>query len=244
MIFFILVSSCKKEKIEQPIPKTFADFEKIMATDKDFNLFISSSLELEELLISAYRPSTRLFNRHATKRKALNNIEISEISTLKNFDELLNFYKEHQVENAQETVAILKKQLLSYHSFVIKYPEIRNISISDKKLLISNALKNKEKSLLNIASNHSNRKLMVAPSDPDPLYDYNSAVSSCQASYRYTFLTIWTAADIGLTAALFDPTGISSISVFATAVVATDIARAQMFDCFDRATDVFYHDIR
>lgn len=118
----MLIGSCKKEKVEEIRPKTAADFEKVMATDKDFNQFISASIDLENLELSNYDPSSvRAFNK---KRTILTNKEIDELKSIKSYDLLFDFFKVHKIDNAEERIKNLKKQSNSFYSFLKKISRI------------------------------------------------------------------------------------------------------------------------
>ena len=52
--FLLLIGSCKKDNQSKQDPKTYADFEKVMQNDQDFNSFISSSIELENLKYTTF----------------------------------------------------------------------------------------------------------------------------------------------------------------------------------------------
>lgn len=81
--------------------------------------------------------------------------------------------------------------------------------------------------------------MVIDPSE-ELLYDFNVAIYGCQASYRTAWLTIWATCDIALLGAAFDPSYVSTVVIFASALTANYIAEAAMYDCYDTAADVFF----
>lgn len=242
MILLVFAVSCKKDKIEESRPKTVAEFEKVMATNLDLQSFISASISLENIELSKYDQSVVLMSSQVKKHKTLNEEDIVKLKTIKTYDSLLSFFKDHQIDNAEERVEMLKKQSLSFYSFINEYPEFKLLSIEDKKLLLLNSLKSRPKHSkileFNILQNQG--KLMVADDANELFFDYNNSISACRSSYRSQWITIWATTDIALLGAAFDPSYISTAVIFTSAVTATLIAESAMFDCFDDASSIFF----
>lgn len=245
MIILLLASSCKKDRIEEVRPTTFADFEKIMQTDLSFNNFINTSLELENLTLEKYKPSFILKNTINTSRKKFTISEQEELKKIKNFSEMKSFLSSHNVENASKIVDLLEKQSLSLYTFLKKYPEYDKLSFKEKQLLISKSIKAYE--LLNIPTQMNsayvwtNGKLMFA--NGDPMQAYGIAIQGCQNSYRTNFIAATATADIALFASLFDPTGIAYVSSALTYFTVIYFLDQERGNCMNLAAELLYNEL-
>lgn len=195
ILLLLIVSSCKKEVPEEPRPKTFADFEKIMACDVDFNNFISISLKLEKPTTYDYSP-TVVVDSKPHRKKVFTEQQLFELKSIKDFETLAQFLKENEIENVEQKIIDLKAQSQSFYNFVAKYPEFKNLTKQEKIMLIHNSFKAKDnfKTLISFSSANSKNKLMNA----DPAQMYGLAIQACQDQYRYAFDAIWAGADVAM----------------------------------------------
>lgn len=230
----VALFSCKKESIIQERPKTFEDFEKIMAADLDFNKFISASLELEKNYSDTYSPS--IIITEAPKKKIFTEEEITELKEIKNFETLSEFLKIHKVENYEEKINNLKTQSKSFYNFIIKYPEFSKLNNEEKIKLIHQSMiaKNDFNKFLRIQNINSQGKIMAA----DPMQLYGLAIQACQDSYRSNFDIIWVSADSGMAINAWN--GLGTAGIFITACILTVIADNARGNCMDNAAAVLY----
>ncbi len=241
ILLLLFVSSCKKDPVEAR-PKTAADFEKIMASDKDFNAFIKFSLELEDLSKPEPIPAFILQNNSVKARKILSVSEQETLKKVNNFGEMRTYLNSLKIENTNKIVDVLEKQSTYFKQFIINYPEYKELTFKEKSILLSNALKTDDKVTAPLSSYYRNNgKLMVA--NQDDLYDFNMAIAGCQAAYRSNFISIWAAADITMVATSWETSGLGTIAAFITACVLTEIAHNAMYECYDLAAGQFFHDI-
>ena len=243
MVLLVLATSCKKDRIKEVRPKTAADFEKIMAVDKDFSSFISSSIELENLTLEKYKPSILVQNNFGTNKKVLTPAQNEEFKKIKSFVEMRNFLNNHQIEEANIIVDILEKQSLSFYNFVKKYPEYSKLGQEEKEILIGNSLKANDKLTISTQFSNSriNGKVMLA--NGDPMQAYGLAIEGCQNSYRTAFRAIWAATDLTMLATSFETAGIGSAVAFAAACVATYYADQERGNCMTLAANLLYNEI-
>lgn len=234
--FCAILISCKKDRIEELRPTTFADFEKIMSNDADFNNFISTSLKLEKITTSGYSP-TVVINSKLPRVKVFTEQELTELKSIKDFESLAEFLKENKVEDAEQKIIDLKAQSLYFYNFISKYPEFRTLTKQEKTTLIHNSIKAKDNfnMLVNFNFANSKNKLMSG----DPVQMYGLAIQACQDQYRIAFDAIWAGADVAMVFGSFSG-GLTNVGIFAGACVATYFIDQARGACMDSAATGLY----
>ena len=81
---------------------------------------------------------------------------------------------------------------------------------------------------------------MVADPANELFFDYNNSMEACRSAYRTNWLIIWSTTNIALLGAAFDPSYISTIVIFTSAVAATLIAENAMLGSFNDASNIFF----
>jgi hypothetical protein len=232
----VALFSCKKESFVQERPKTFEDFEKVMATDIDFNRFLSASLSLEKTNTDAYSP-TVIINSANSEKKLFTEDELEELKSIKDFKTLEGFLKAHNVANADKKIEYLKTQSMSFYNFLNRYPEFTKLSKEQKVKLIHQSITAKDnfnKLTTFTYSSHQNRTM-----NADPAQMYGLAIQLCQDQYRIAFDAIWAGADVAMLFGSFSG-GLTNVGIFAGACVATYFIDQARGACMDSAAQALY----
>lgn len=122
MILLIFASSCKKDKIEELRPTTFADFEKIMETDLNIKLLTTTT---KSLFLKVNSNQAIIIKPAIVKKTvAVGEIELKDLAKkTKNKKDLLKYFEHYQVEEANRKVGLINRQNELYLSFLKDYPE-------------------------------------------------------------------------------------------------------------------------
>lgn len=236
----LLHFSCKKENINQnpEQPKTYFEFKNLMSKDDDiaqFNKLASTIAFLKE-----YEDIPSLANNYKpTKNKLSYNID--DLKKIKSKSELINFYKNAGIKNADTLVNLMYQQRSHIVSFIHRMPNFKNLSLEERISLLKETFRKEEISkLINARSSSNLQKLALVDSDQQCGQSFNLGLNDCYSTWQYTLYGIYAGAFVAEAAAIVYSGGAGTGLVVDGTMIAVGIAYMAYQGCQDSAANQYY----